>query len=628
MSITLRVYNNGDHSCIVWRPDGHIDGCLGFALRRKLNGQETVLNNWVGFDLAPPGTSKPSTDWPFQRFLWWDYLLNNDDEISYRVVPMLGAKDNLTEAPDAQCSAWTEPERVTEQRTPHVAAFFNRGIVASQWVARALEEIPGSSQRAKMTNVISKPGNPLRDRLSGHLREEMLQLLADPPGPIFAALYELNDPELIAALKKLGKKANLVLGNGAFNKKQPDENAAVRPQLRSAINLFDRLVSAGHFAHNKFVVFCDAGGTPRRVWTGSTNWTVTGLCTQANNGLLIEDDAVAAAYKDAWDRIHRSGNGFPPTLVKGNSQPRQFTVDGGQVSVWNVPTDAEEDLDQARKLINGATHGILFLMFNPGGFQDDPDRWTLLQSILNRHQPDSNPYYNPSLYIHGVVNQPIPRLAEDPTVDPKQAGPPAAHELDPAAAVHPVALFQGGVAPPMRGAADALVPAAIQEKFQNWIPELKRESIAMVHSKVVVLDPFGEHPVVMTGSHNMGPKASEKNDDNLIIVENNAPLAQAYAVNIIAIYQNYQWRLYRNENHAANEVWSHLEDKDTWQDGHLQGWRGAELAFWLGLPAPAVAPAPPPQAAGPAKDGAAHRAHGNGRRPAKKPARRPARHKR
>jgi phosphatidylserine/phosphatidylglycerophosphate/cardiolipin synthase-like enzyme len=188
-----------------------------------------------------------------------------------------------------------------------------------------------------MTEVIAQPGNPLRERLSGHLREEMIRLLEAAPGPIFAALYELNDPELIAGLKKLGRKANLILGNGAFSKKRPDENAEARPALRSAINLFDRLVSAGHFAHNKFVVFCDAGGTPRKVWTGSTNWTVTGLRTQANNGLLIEDDAVAAAYRDAWDRIHRAGNAFPPTLVKANSQPRSFTVDGSAVAFWNVP---------------------------------------------------------------------------------------------------------------------------------------------------------------------------------------------------------------------------------------------------------------------------------------------------
>ena len=42
----------------------------------------------------------------------------------------------------------------------------------------------------------------------------------------------------------------------------------------------------------------------------------------------------------------------------------------------------------------------------------------------------------------------------------------------------------------------------------------------MIYSKVVVVDPFGETPVVMTGSHNLGPKANGKNDDNLVIIEN------------------------------------------------------------------------------------------------------------
>ena len=31
-----------------------------------------------------------------------------------------------------------------------------------------------------------------------------------------------------------------------------------------------------------------------------------------------------------------------------------------------------------------------------------------------------------------------------------------------------------------------------------------------IHSKVIVLDPFGKNPVVMTGSHNLGYKASSR----------------------------------------------------------------------------------------------------------------------
>jgi hypothetical protein len=51
--------------------------------------------------------------------------------------------------------------------------------------------------------------------------------------------------------------------------------------------------------------------------------------------------------------------------------------------------------------------------------------------------------------------------------------------------------------------------------------------------------PLGENPLVMTDSHNLGFKASSANDDNLVILEGNAPLAVVYAMNIIAIFQNY-----------------------------------------------------------------------------------------
>ena len=37
------------------------------------------------------------------------------------------------------------------------------------------------------------------------------------------------------------------------------------------------------------------------------------------------------------------------------------------------------------------------------------------------------------------------------------------------------------------------------------------------------------------GSHNMGPKASKSNDDNLVIIKGCHALAQAYAVNIASV---------------------------------------------------------------------------------------------
>jgi phosphatidylserine/phosphatidylglycerophosphate/cardiolipin synthase-like enzyme len=86
-------------------------------------------------------------------------------------------------------------------------------------------------------------------------------------------------------------------------------------------------------------------------------------------------------------------------------------------------------------------------------------------------------------------------------------------------------------------------PQNIKETFHDWAAEMLGTGVH-IHSKVIVFDPFGKNPVVMTGSHNFGFKASSKNDDNLMIAEGNAPLAAAYAVNIIAIYEAYRWNAY------------------------------------------------------------------------------------
>jgi hypothetical protein len=110
-----------------------------------------------------------------------------------------------------------------------------------------------------------------------------------------------------------------------------------------------------------------------------------------------------------------------------------------------------------------------------------------------------------------------------------------------------------------------------------------------------VLDPFGENPVVMTGSHNLGFKASSKNDDNLMIIQGNKPLAAAYAANIIAIYQSYRWNAYVEAHRQDPKVWHGLVNRDDWQDGYLTGDELAELTFWMGAYQPVSATVTPLQ---------------------------------
>ena len=614
MSINVKVYDNGDHTCLVWLPaDGKpIPGCRGFTIRRIVQGSPDVyLHGFVGF--SDNDTLDLNAPWkhPVQRFMWWDYGVKPGQVVQYSVVPVTGTKDNL-QRDDAAASPVTAPITISSQVSANVGAFFNKGIVSAQWVSRALAAL---GPKPRIADIIATPGNPLRDALSGLLRPQLLQLLKDVKdngGHLYAALYELNDPELLTALKSLGQKCHLILANGAFSKKNDnDENSAVRAELNGVVDLHDRMVPQGHFAHNKFLVVCDSAKRPLKVLSGSTNWTMTGLCTQANNGIVVNDAKLAQYFLDQWNLLQAAGNSYPPSLAKTNggagaAGKNSFEVDGISITQWFAPTDKEQDLDYARKLISEAKEGILFLFFNPGVFQpdDQPEKWTLLQNILFRHHEGTQDY-DPGLYMRGVVNQEIAGLTttsesapDDETPDQAQpARPTRRSALDPSAGT-PVTLFSGGDEPPQRLGYESMVPKNIKDTFHDWATEILGQGVH-IHSKVIVLDPFGEHPVVMTGSHNLGLKASSKNDDNLMIIEGNGRLAAAYAANIIAIYQTYRWNSYVEQHRQDPKVWHGLVDNDIWQQSYLDpdGKDLAELEFWMGGIIEASQPIHVPQAA-------------------------------
>jgi phosphatidylserine/phosphatidylglycerophosphate/cardiolipin synthase-like enzyme len=558
MTIRIKAYANCDRAYIAWNMDERIDDLRGFALfRRRAGGPEEPIYTFVGFagDTATPGAAKPSTQWPIQKFMWADFLVSlGDAGISYSVVPVTGTKDNLTVATDL-ASAWTDPIDITASAEEGVEVYFNRGVVAAQWLTRRLTEEHVNTQ---LRRIIRTPGDDTRNDLSDPLRTAMLDLLDTAAGDgsdVYAALFELDDPELTPALERIGARAHVVLGNGSTKSLDKDPNEESRASLKAAgVDVYDRMLHPGHLAHNKFMVI-ETNGTPKKVWTGSTNWSETGLCTQANNGILIKSSSVANDFKGYWEALQSGGSDFP-TELPPKAPPR--TLSGKKITTYFTPVPELIDIASATNLINAAQQGLLFLMFNPGPVG------TLFNSIIERASPASS-HFRDDLYIHGVMNQ-------DPGT--------TAHPID------PVVFMHRGV--PESAGFDVVQPGAVNEKFAYWDKEIKKLSgtWAMVHSKCIVIDPFGDHPVVMTGSHNMGPKASGGNDDNLVVIENAPGVAAAYAVAIMGIYNDYRWRFRLTQRETLSPgswKWGGLEDNDEWQDDYLEGEeKQRELEFWLG----------------------------------------------
>ncbi|MGA8574772.1 MAG: phospholipase D-like domain-containing protein [Candidatus Cybelea sp.] len=641
MSTTLKAYANCSDVFLVWQVDKEIPNCLGFAVQRKINGVQDVLNSSVGFgDQAPgpndpnvnPGAFKPTTQWPLQRFTWTDFTIQAGQTVQYRVVPMVGT-DNQLRPDDSQGSLWTNPVTLTgDSNNTSFSAFFNDGVLATQWLARELQTQPSMSN--SVAADIAQKGNPVRVHLGGAILQKLVGLLQeahdDSGATIYAALFELDDIELVPLLQTFGPRAHVVLSNGSV-KGSGDENANARADLKkSGVNVYDRMLANPHLGHNKFLVLC-SGDTPQKVWTGSTNWTKTGLCTQANNGLLISNPAIAAFYKQQWQVLADGGSDFPPSDT--DTLRNSFSVGTTKLTVsftpWpgtagTISATQPADLAYAVQLIKQAKNGILFLQFMPG------PRGTLLEAINDRNA-------DPNLYVRGVVNQ-----------DPSTTKTPV------------VGLFHQGEAIP--ASFDVLLPEAIDQQISYWDPEIKKLATAhaIVHSKVIVLDPFGDHPVVMTGSHNMGTKASISNDENLVIIENNPDLARQYAVNIITVFNQYWWRYNRMKpsdrnvtpskdpntqgllkifkDKAPQDVWTGLSSTDAWQKQYFTNPRLIELKFWLGAAAvvqptavkgtSAAKPASPPSD-GPG-DGAAappprKRRPAKGKKKAKKQPKRPVR---
>ncbi len=580
MAIHLTVKAGADDAFIAW-DSGFIANCRGFALFRRVKRArgsapspnaistatrtgfvEEIVASWVGFANGPNvdvGTREPTTVWPIQKYLWSDFAVNAGDEVAYRIVPMTGAAAALKQE-DSLASDWSETVVIGPSKSGKISCYFNRGIVASQWLARLLpkDADPKQDSRlkgAKLREIIGTPDDPIRNFLAGAIREKMLAMLDESIAKkrhVYAALFELNDPELIDRLKSLKKRAHIVLANGAAKKKGEDENQDARAELDGVCDLHDRFSAPRALAHNKFLVLCDDDRAPVAAWTGSTNWTQTGLCTQANNGVLVENKKIADAYFSQWKALVKAGDDSPTDLRAGDSEAHTVK----NVTLWFTPLQGLTELEQAGQLIARAQQGVLFIMFNPG------PRGSLLNDIIELASPAS-PHFNPQLYIQGVVNQ------------------------EPGTAANPVTLFNRGQR--IDANADVVLPAAIDAPTKFFQRELLKlpGSFAMVHAKVVVVDPFGDHPILITGSHNLGPKASGVNDENLLIIENEPALAAQYATKIMEVYNQYRWRA-SQRNTPQEKRWSGLSDNDGWQIGapganaDYDKRRRRELDFWFG----------------------------------------------
>ena len=615
--IKIKAYANCDHAYVVWQADKAITDCLGFALYRRPAGKsEVAVETFVGPSNGPdvpPGTSKPSTIWPIQKFMWADYLAEAGASLTYRVIPICGADFDHMTPNQGLASGWSNEVRLDSVGDPAVEAFFNRGVVSTQWVARQLVANRGKTLKQLVDPDVGHT-TPVRDFLGGALKTKLLTLLRTQQksgGHIYASAFELSDPEVIKAFQDFGQRAHIILSDGTHkapkatgkNGRQKtkrhlngpyDENSFGRAELRKAhVELHNRMVSGEHFSHHKFIVFMDIHQSTKAsaVWTGSTNLTYGGVCTQANNGLLIRDDTIATRFYQQWRELAKDANGYPDSLATFDERSVTSKLSGNTITAWFAPNPKSTgtpkpasvnksygdhaDLRYARQILLNAQEGILFLMLNPGPIG------TLLNDILGLLK---NPKLNSKLYVHGVANQ-------DPTTAGGRESLIFVHRNKKEVADHkdediilPAAISVTKDPKKKNSPATKALKKWVEMVQKYWKQEPTGLGVVRVHSKMIVVDPFGKKPAVITGSHNLGGKASMLNDDNLVVLEGFSDIAQQYAVNAITVYNQYRWRFQQAEAASQGQrlnTFNGLQAPWKSQSSYLSGDKLKELKFWM-----------------------------------------------
>jgi phosphatidylserine/phosphatidylglycerophosphate/cardiolipin synthase-like enzyme len=115
--------------------------------------------------------------------------------------------------------------------------------------------------------------------------------------------------------------------------------------------------------------------------------------------------------------------------------------------------------------------------------------------------------------------------------------------------------------------------------FDRWLKERSKLShevnVRFVHTKYALVDPLGDHPIVVTGSANFSPASTHTNDENMIVIRDDKRVADIYLGEFMRLYSHYAFREAVKIAQAQGETpsdWrpNYLVPDDTWQRDYFR----------------------------------------------------------
>lgn len=483
---------------------------VGFSIEYRRPGTETfwAVKNRLNFpgEMVPlkagkPAEQYPSTEAPFQTFRWVHFprIADLEGEYAYRVTPQfMKAPGKLTPGPAQEASI----EIYSETDPGKLNIAFTRGYISSQAFVDRFDGAAGFktlipakaddgpdfvSTNPKAMAAYEWMGFEARARIT-----DLLDQAAKEGAEVRVVAYELNLPELITRLGKIGNKLKIIIDDSA-GKGDPKSAESRAAATLTAAGAEVTRQHMGNLQHNKMIVV--DGPETKKVVLGSTNFSWRGFFVQSNNAVIVCGEEIVTQQRAAFDNYWKATAAAFSASASADWLP--LHVDGTDTKVSMCPHSAAhstqkaiaDDMDSAQSSI---FYSLAFLASIGGDIKK------AVQNATDRQD----------LFVYGVSDTPAGIML---------------HQLD------------GNPAP----VSAASLSKGLPEPFRS---EASGGTGIKMHHKFVVIDFDKPTARVYTGSYNFSGTADTKNGENLVLIRDQR-VARAYMVEALRIFDAYQFRV-------------------------------------------------------------------------------------
>lgn len=399
--LTVRAYRGDAMTLLAFNLETakNTSDFVGFSIEFIPPGgsKKYAQNNMLNFDGVDE--ARPSTEAPFQKFRWLHvpgsrYQALNKTKYGvykYFVTPrywdaannkLAKADQSLTVELDIKVDAFDEE---------NIYVSFTRGFATSQaYVGRFGENSnikpPGSALIPDINQVSGTDPRghdyTFKDQyewMGFKARERILDLLKEVQDnnnlsiEVFA--YDLNEPSVMEALLDIAAKGRIkmILDNSTNTKDgvvsghgTPGSTETKFFNRFKQVKTGNAAIVRGKFSrlqHNK-VMIVKKNNVPVKVLTGATNFTITGLCVNANHVIIFDSPKVAQKYHDVFDASW--GQDKMKVFSKTTLAQKKFRFSPPDLPLTftsyapHEEAFAQELLDEITEKIEGAKSSVLF----------------------------------------------------------------------------------------------------------------------------------------------------------------------------------------------------------------------------------------------------------------------------